>query len=427
MELPGDLSGAATAPGPAPEAPRPGLRYLTALDGLRGVAIILVLLHNFTTTGAPIEPLLARLLEWGWVGVQLFLVLSGYLITRNLLATPLTRGTLTAFLIRRCLRVMPICYALLALYFHVVPVIFHAPTIEAARSTQLWYWLFLSNWTEPFGLAAPGLGHLWSLGVEVQFYVVWPLVLLAVGPKHLGRACVATIVLALVCAVALRTAGASPMAVYKFTITRMNALAFGALVAILAPRRDLAIPVRALTWSTAGALAALVVWRGGFDYRDAMVATAGLTLSALLFALWLLPLARATSSRLDPTRDTLAGRVLSSAALRSVGRVSYGMYVAHYPLHWAALKKVHPLLLDPDGAVATWMLAAYVVTGGVATYLLAQVVWILLEGPVLKLKRHVPPTGVRRPTVQLTTLAAQGLAQGPHNPAAGDRTQGPLV
>jgi peptidoglycan/LPS O-acetylase OafA/YrhL len=131
-----------------------------------------------------------------------------------------------------------------------------------------------------------------------------------------------------------------------------------------------------------------------------------------------LPLARPTSSRLDPTRETLVGRILSSAPLRSVGRVSYGMYVAHFPLHWAVLQKVRPLLKRPDGSFVTWRLAVYAAAGGVSTYVVARLVWILLEGPVLRLKRHVPPTGVRRPTVPLATLAAQGLAPAPP-PAAG--------
>jgi peptidoglycan/LPS O-acetylase OafA/YrhL len=389
---------------PAP-TPRRGLRYLVALDGLRGIAIIMVMLHNFTMTSAATPTPLALALEWGWVGVQLFFVMSGYLITRNLLAAPLTSSVLTAFMIRRWLRIVPVCYATLVAYFFVVPLVYGAPSIVAA-GTQIWYWLFLSNWTEPFGIAAPGLGHLWSLGVEIQFYCVWPLVVWLAGPRRLGRACVAVIVLGLVAAVALRLGGASSQAVYKFTITRMSALAMGGLVAILAQRPGVGarIPVRALAWSTSLALVAIAVWRRGFDYHDAVVETVGLALVGVLFALWLLPIAGVTGRE-----DDLAVRAPSAPWLRSIGRVSYAMYVVHYPLHWAAMKRLYPRMLEADGSVSTAALAAYVVVASVATYLVARTSWRMVERPVLALKRYFPPTGVRNPTIRMRTLAARGL------------------
>jgi peptidoglycan/LPS O-acetylase OafA/YrhL len=396
--------GAARLPAPAP---RRGLRYLVALDGLRGIAIVMVMLHNFTMTSAASAPPLGQVFGWGWIGVQLFFVMSGYLITRNLFASPLTPRALAAFMIRRWLRIVPVCYATLLVYFYVVPLLFDAPSIVATRSTQVWYWLFLSNWSEPFGIAAPGLGHLWSLGVEIQFYFLWPVVVLLAGPRRFARACVAVIILGLVAAVALRAGGASYQSVYKFTVTRMSALAMGALVAIIGmrPGAGARIPVRALAWSTALALVAIAVWRRGFDYRDVVVETAGLKLAALLFALWLLPIAGVT-----PGEDSLAVRVPSMPWLQAVGRVSYAMYVIHYPLHWAAMKHLYPHLLEADGSVSTLRLGAYVVVASVATYVLAHLTYRVVERPVLALKQFFPPTGVRSPTIRVKTLAAQGLA-----------------
>jgi peptidoglycan/LPS O-acetylase OafA/YrhL len=387
-------------------APRRGLRYLVALDGLRGIAIVMVMLHNFTMTSAATVPPLGHALEWGWIGVQLFFVMSGYLITRNLLAAPLSGGVLTAFMIRRWLRIVPVCYATLLVYFYVVPLLFDAPSIIAARGTQVWYWLFLSNWTEPFGIAAPGLGHLWSLGVEIQFYFIWPVVVLLAGPRRLGRACVAVIALGLVTSIALRLGGASYQAVYKFTITRMSALAMGALVAILAQRPETVarIPLRALVWAASLTLVAMVIWRHGFDLRDVVVGTVGIKLVGFLFALWLLPIAGVAGPP-----DGLAVRLPSARWLQAVGRVSYAMYVVHYPLHWAAMKHFYPRLLNADGSVSTVRLAAYVAVASVATFVVAHVSWRLVERPVLALKRFFPPTGVRRPTIRIKTLAARGL------------------
>lgn len=397
------------AAGPAPVTRSAGLRYLLALDGLRGIAIILVLFHNLTMTGDAKAPLVAQCLEAGWIGVQLFLVLSGYLITRNLLSTDLSAPALKAFLIRRFLRIVPVCYVMLAIYFQVVPRLAVVPTIEATRHTQLWYWLFLSNWTEPLGVGAPGLGHLWSLGVEVQFYLLWPFVILALGQRRIAHACVAMIVAAFTFSVMLRLVGAPPMAVYKFTITRMNALATGALVAVVAPRLDLRVPTRALAVATSAALLAIVVWRRSFDYADAVVGTVGYVLIATLFGLWLLPIARSTSAPDDPARRNPAVTIPSARWLCSVGRVSYGMYVVHYPLHWFGLQVTYPRMLGKDGVIVEWKLAVYVVLASVATYLLARVVWLAIERPILSLKRHVPPTGVRRPTLPLETLSSRGL------------------
>jgi peptidoglycan/LPS O-acetylase OafA/YrhL len=390
---------------PAP-AVRAGLRYLVGLDGLRGIAIIMVLLHNLTMTSAVSAPPLGRLFEWGWIGVQLFFVMSGYLITRNLFATPLTPRVLAAFMARRWLRIVPVCYALLVVYFWIVPYVFDAPSILAARGTQIWYWLFLSNWAEPFGIAAPGLGHLWSLGVEIQFYFLWPVVVLLAGPRRFGRACLSIIVIGLVASIALRADGASYQAVYKFTITRMSALAMGALVAVVAERPAVAarIPLRGLAWGTALALAAIVVWRGGFDYKDAIVETIGLKLAGFLFALWLLPIVGIAGDARG-----LAARLPTAPWLGAIGRVSYAMYVVHYPLHWAAMKRLYPSLLEPNGAVSTPRLAAYVVVASVATFVVAHVTWRLVERPTLAFKRFFPPTGVRSPTLPLKTLSARAL------------------
>jgi peptidoglycan/LPS O-acetylase OafA/YrhL len=183
----------------------------------------------------------------------------------------------------------------------------------------------------------------------------------------------------------------------------MNALAMGALVAVLAERPDVRVPARPLAWATAVALVAIVVWRRGFDYSDVVVETAGFSLVALLFALWLLPIAGVAGRP-----DSLAARLPTAPWLRAVGRVSYGMYVVHYPLHWFTMNRLYPRLRGADGSISTPRLAAYVVVMGVVTYLLARISWTVLERPVLAFKRFAPPTGVRNPTIRIKTLSARG-------------------
>ena len=109
---------------------------------------------------------------FGWAGVQLFFVLSGFLITGILLETRDEKGALRRFLVRRGLRIFPLYYATLFVLLVVVP---PDPVVRAALHDQVYYWLYVSNWAQPFEHKIPTLAHFWSLAVEEQFYLLWPL------------------------------------------------------------------------------------------------------------------------------------------------------------------------------------------------------------------------------------------------------------
>ena len=348
------------------------------------------MLHNFSMTGASTETPLASVFEWGWVGVQLFFVLSGFLITRILFDTRRVPGALTAFMVRRALRLVPLYYATLLLYFVVLPRFIHAPTVSAAMPQQVWYWAYLSNWSEPFGRAAPGLGHFWSLAIEAQFYVLWPLLVSQLDERRLVRFCLAIAFIAMVFSIALRLVAAdSVAAVYKITLTRMGAPALGALVAVVAWRSDWQLAfirhARSGVLVLVAALAGLVVWRSGFSARDAVVQGIGFTLVAVIFAAWMFAIVTGL-----PVwgRWTIAWP--SSPFLRALGRLSYGMYVIHYPLHWAAMKPLHTYLLTAPGWLASLRLAVYMLAAMLVTYGLAWISWNLFERHFLALKRHFP-------------------------------------
>jgi peptidoglycan/LPS O-acetylase OafA/YrhL len=150
--------------------------YYPALDGLRGVAIILVLCrHNLN---------FIPYFELGWIGVDLFFVLSGFLITDILLRTKESKNFLSNFYIRRILRIFPLYYGVLLLFFLI------APSLQALQvqyhyyqSNQAMSWFHLQNWLYIFH-QKPGdyllLNHFWSLSMEEQFYLVWPFIILAV-------------------------------------------------------------------------------------------------------------------------------------------------------------------------------------------------------------------------------------------------------
>ena len=152
-----------------------GLKRLPQLDGIRGIAILLVLVHN-TNPSASLH--IAAISTYGWMGVDLFFALSGFLITGILLDTKQSDGYFRNFYARRCLRIWPLYYSLLIFMFVIVP---HARPAEAhaifERSAPWWaYPFFLQNFLVAIPQQAAGaLGVTWSLAIEEQFYLVWPL------------------------------------------------------------------------------------------------------------------------------------------------------------------------------------------------------------------------------------------------------------
>ncbi len=140
------------------------------IEGLRGLAIFLVLLHNidaFPDEGLFRAP--SAVSYAGWVGVQLFFVISGYLITGGLLDTRSASNYFSGFLMRRVLRILPLYLFALVLFLVVLPRILELP-VEILRtySEQAPLWLFMNNWTQPYSGAVYWFPHFWSLAVEEQ-------------------------------------------------------------------------------------------------------------------------------------------------------------------------------------------------------------------------------------------------------------------
>src|SRR5688500_14259012 len=231
---------------------RPQAGVIPALDGLRGIAIILVMLHHFTyirpTSG--IDGLIGSVMFFCWSGVDLFFVLSGFLITGILLDTRGSEKYFTTFYARRTLRIFPLYYLVLFLALVVLP---NFPALHAMLTAQeetgqvvmpaQWpYWLYLTN----FAIADRGWVHgwvdvAWSLAIEEQFYLVWPLVIWLCPPRVVAVLCAVILVAEPAARVFLRGAEEEPVLVlpiYVLTWFRLDGLAMGALLA-LAQRRGL--------------------------------------------------------------------------------------------------------------------------------------------------------------------------------------------
>ena len=365
-----------------------------ALDGVRGVAILAVLGHQLCIDGYPgrhaLGPTLALLpFQAGWVGVQLFFVLSGFLITGILLDTRRAQNYWSSFYVRRGLRIFPLYYLLLLGTFVVAPRLLHLSEATLAEHRhQGFYWLYLANLPAATGGAVDTLGHCWSLSVEEQFYLVWPLVVRLLDERGLARVCAGIAAFALLLRVGICITGASPELAYELTPARADALALGALAAVVVRRAawlDWIAPrlgrASALAWAL---LVVLTLASGVLARINPVTLTAGQTVLAAVSALVIV------QATLETARG--GGRLaagLSVPSLRRYGKYSYAIYVLHHPLNLFVTRTfLEPRLagLTPGGFLA--LQAAYFVGGALALLLLGAASYRLVERPILAYKRH---------------------------------------
>lgn len=328
--------------GPAPESSRPEPGYLAGLDGIRGIAILLVLLyHSAPVVGirpSALGPLLP-VVRMGWAGVDIFFALSGFLITTLLLREEQRFGrfSLKRFYARRALRILPPFYFCLLLFFGVFGrfdlfTSVGLPRVlgEVSPWTPVAVASFLTNYAiaywEPVSLG--GAIHIfWSLCVEEHFYLAWPLALtLLRSPRsRLGVAvllCIAVCALRLV-ATTLRLD--APGVVHIVTHYRLDSILWGAVVALLRPRlAEYPWGRRALLAAAWAATLALVATGSLSSSPTPLGHSLGLSLLALASGLSVLEVVEAGA------RSPVV-RILELAPLAAVGRVSYEMYLLHSP------------------------------------------------------------------------------------------------
>jgi len=375
--------------------PVPGARHCVPLDGVRGIAVLLVLCYDclkLAPSGNPLTFGARWLASAGWTGVDLFFVLSGYLITGVLLETRGRPGYWRSFFLRRSLRIFPLYYVTLLTVFCLIPcglwlmsapAWMSAPFREVSRE-QGWYWLYLENWRFAWQQAWPTaipVKHFWSLAIEEQFYLVWPLVVACCSRRQLAWVCVGLSLFSLTARTCLLLWGVTPMVVFVMTLTRLDGLCLGALLAIL-----LRIPQwreRAARWFlplTLCALSGLAVLNSFWPVlRSETFAaySAGHFLLALAFTL-LIGLAQCTSA------SRWVGRCLSFRFLVMFGTYSYAIYVFHKFVYLGVLQLDWSFL--PETARG-WLIFAATVAGSLAAAFLSSV---LLERPCMALKKYFP-------------------------------------
>ncbi len=167
------------------------LKRVPALDGLRGLAILAVVEFHFAeglTNASRPESAIYNVFRTGWLGVDLFFVLSGFLITGILSNSKGTPGYFRNFYWRRALRIFPPYYAFLFVFGVLYPLARHRPL-----DAPWWHWTYLTNVAIAAGLPVNSCSHFWSLAIEEQFYLLWPLLIYMLSRKAAMNACIACV------------------------------------------------------------------------------------------------------------------------------------------------------------------------------------------------------------------------------------------
>lgn len=342
-----------------------------ALEGLRGLAILLVLFFHA----------LPGVLSGGFIGVDIFFVLSGFLITRILVDERLRRQhiDLPAFYIRRALRLAPALLLMLGAFAIAVPFIFPAEHRgdlwkEAAISA-----IYMTNWARALDLHSfQFLGHTWSLAIEEQFYLLWPglLYLLSkrgISPKNLGWMVLGIAATSALLRAYLFFKGDSPMRVYNGLDTRADGLMLGAGLALLLCYRQEEKQDKPFTWLKIGAsaaLAALMLLALKAEWDKPWMIYCGYSLTGIL-SLCLI-------ANLSLNSHSLTHAIFSNPAMRWVGRISYGLYLWHFPIYCLLLK----------AGLSQWQT---LLAGIPLSFATAAFSYYLVEQPFLRLKKRYSP------------------------------------
>jgi len=350
--------------------------YYSALDGLRALAVGAVVLFHLGIPGFSL----------GWVGVNLFFVISGFLITGILLDAKATPHYFRNFYVRRALRIFPIYYLVLCL------LIVYSWLAHIDMRDVGYYFVYLQNilfgltgLTQHFTVA---FNHTWSLAVEEQFYLMYPVIVLWLR----RRALIALLLCCVVAAPLLRLLGGVFLS--RFIISsvwlpmQVDALAMGALLAVAAQSPKLAaLATRRLVLTTLAlsgiALAILIGIVGSRNHWSLVVLSHDRVYPEMNSLLALFFAALVASASIAPLPFS---RWLAIRPLRHIGKISYGIYLYHFPI-LVLLAPLAAALLPAGTGLA--LKGLFALSELVLIYLVAMLSWRVIESPFLGLKQRL--------------------------------------
>lgn len=355
-------------------SPGTPLRYMPQLDGLRALAVLAVCFEHWEIAGKRFF----RWIEWGHLGVWLFFVLSGFLITDILLKTkaPIEAGerstwdSARTFYIRRFLRILPIYYLTLFVTALLVPDIRRLFLWHVTYTTDFWTALHPHDY--PYGI------HFWTLGIEEQFYLAWPWIILLTPRRWLGKVTIAAIAVGVSYRALFQAGGLGHSKIAALglpVLGNIDKFAWGALLAVFSELPDKRLRNGLATIGLWAGLPAVLLMEALYGHNPAsrVVTMFSSACAGLFFTGVIAYAARGIRGPL--------GAVLQSRPLVYPGKISYGLYLFHpfVPLLFVA---AHIAL--PGSVLIRFVLY------GVTTLLIATASWYLFEGPINSLKRFFP-------------------------------------
>jgi len=338
--------------------------YIPELQGLRGIAVLAVVFYHCHPRFEHTFFYKASL--WGWAGVNLFFVLSGFLITSILLESRNQPRYFRNFYARRALRIWPVYFLVLLVCYLNAPWFIGQPVLQAFRTAPWWaYILFLQNLFH-IGLP-PAIGPTWSLAIEEQYYFLWaPVVRILRAPWML-----ATLLISFLTAAPIFRLSHHAWITPTHTLTHIDGIAMGSLLAL----GLYTLPLGRRTWLTIGLIAMPI----GFISVGTIAAGTAFLDSALttLFGGAVLASIASTGAR------NLFNATLKRGPLVYYGKISYGLYMTHIGTFiyfgWVDAR------LNPYGIPGNLSIIAFRL---IACTLVATILWYGFETRILRLKRH---------------------------------------
>lgn len=351
--------------------------YIPTLSGLRGLAILLILIYHcfpdLYKFGAGIA----------WIGVDLSFVLSGFLITRSLLQD----GNLSTFFIRRSLRILPAYFTLLSIFFILLPLCTDMDWLWSYGFYylhQVWYWLFGANLIIALNdhwppVAKPILDHLWSICAIVQFYLLWPILVRTFKTKTLLYVSLLLVAGSVLLRNLFVSMGLNYSTSYVFTFARMDGFCMGALVALMmkdmSTRKILSNLAPKTFLVSILSIGATVFLSRSLSLKDDSFIRFGY-FAVNLFWSSVLVYALSSVSIIRP--------YLESGLLKWLAKYSYSMYVYHWFLYLFVAEKLNSLLSYLPHPLLTGLCSSMVSVMVIIATAVAS--WHLIEKHFLKLK-----------------------------------------
>jgi peptidoglycan/LPS O-acetylase OafA/YrhL len=303
------------------------LEYYKPLDGVRGMAALMVMWFHFYWVGNnQLISAIRKASVFGQTGVSLFFVLSGFLITRILLFNKQNPANYFGnFYIRRSLRIFPLYFLFLGIYYFLVPLFFHTPYIPSGE--QVYFWTYLQNFSQTFGWNGKGPDQFWSLAVEEHFYLFWPFLIYFLNPKQIKRTILGLILAAVLLRIVLVRAG---YPVFYWTFTNMDSLALGALLAVFEAEQALTGKSNTLLSKGIGYLvlpAIIPLWVLFEGAKTPSIQVIKPLLISSIYYLLIFFIIR-------PQGNNAIKKFFSNPFLVFTGKISYGLYVYHPLCFW---------------------------------------------------------------------------------------------